>query len=86
MAPTNPPSIHVVGEKQDYAHNEIAFDEETKQQNLDYSGAKTTLSPEEVKLVRKLDLWIMVRNSSTVGALADDFVANVVVDVLAQLS
>lgn len=30
--------------------------------NIDYSGARTTLSQEEIKLVRKLDRWIMVIN------------------------
>jgi len=58
-SPEHPQSIHAVDEKHDFVHDEIATDEEGKKK-LDYSGAKTELSSEEVKLVKKLDLWIMV--------------------------
>lgn len=31
--------------------------------DLDYSGAAAKVDPVEIKLVRKLDIWIMVRSS-----------------------
>lgn len=54
-------------EKQNSAHQEEVFDKPENQQQGDYSGAIAKSSPEEIKLVRKLDLflmptlWIMVR-------------------------
>ncbi|KKZ62829.1 hypothetical protein EMCG_02824 [[Emmonsia] crescens] len=39
------------------AHDTII--DESDIANIDYSGARTTLSQEEIKLVRKLDRWIM---------------------------
>lgn len=50
-------------EKQDASHKEFegeVVDDEKKQQATDYSGAAKKTDPAEIKLVRKLDLWIMV--------------------------
>ena len=43
-------------------HKEYTLDEEGKTPSLkiDYSGAHEKTDPAEIKLVRKLDLWIMV--------------------------
>ena len=46
-------------EKTTYAHSEAVTDKEGAVP-VDYSGAQTHLSPQETKLVKKLDLWIMV--------------------------
>lgn len=46
-----------------YEQREHAFDmSPEKERNLvvDYSGAQTVRSPEETRLVRKFDFWIMV--------------------------
>lgn len=37
----------------------FAFDQEGNPIRIDYAGAHAKSSPEEIKLVRKLDLWIM---------------------------
>ena len=59
------PTAHDIDvEKRDSTSKHLECDEhEEKQQTRgDYSGAVAKSTPEEVKLVRKLDLWIMVRH------------------------
>lgn len=55
-------------EKQDASHKEFGteiLDNDKKRQTADYSGATKKTDPAEIKLVRKLDLWIMVSYSDT---------------------
>lgn len=47
-------------EKQNSAHQEYSSEVLDKKTNGDYSGATAKTDPEEIKLVKKLDLWIMV--------------------------
>lgn len=47
-------------EKQESAHQEFSSEILEKKLNGDYSGAVAKTDPEEIKLVKKLDLWIMV--------------------------
>lgn len=47
-------------EKQNSSHQEEVFDKSEQQHRQgDYSGAVAKSSPEEIKLVRKLDLFLM---------------------------
>jgi hypothetical protein len=46
-------------EKQNSAHQEELFDKAEHDHQGDYSGAVAKSSPEEIKLVRKLDLYLM---------------------------
>ncbi|RSL93965.1 hypothetical protein CEP52_012927 [Fusarium oligoseptatum] len=46
-------------EKQNSAHQEYSSEVLDKKTNGDYSGAAAKTDPEEIKLVKKLDLWIM---------------------------
>ncbi|KAM5347813.1 hypothetical protein ACJ41O_007637 [Fusarium nematophilum] len=46
-------------EKHTSAHNEYSSEVLDKRTNADYSGATAKTDPEEIKLVKKLDLWIM---------------------------
>lgn len=48
-------------EKQNSAHQEFSAEVLDKKGNGDYSGAAAKTDPEEIKLVKKLDRWIMVR-------------------------
>jgi hypothetical protein len=52
----------VEDEKQNALQKEYTIDEECKtvRAELDYSGAHEKADPAEIKLVRKLDKWIMV--------------------------
>jgi hypothetical protein len=52
----------VEDEKQNALQKEYTIDEEGKtvRAELDYSGAHEKTDPAEIKLVRKLDKWIMV--------------------------
>lgn len=50
-------------EKQISAHQKYSSDILDKKTNGDYSGATAKTDPEEIKLVKKLDLWIMVRGT-----------------------
>ncbi|KAH7017008.1 major facilitator superfamily domain-containing protein [Ilyonectria destructans] len=52
-----PTSIDV--EKHASTHQEYSSDVFEKRPNADYSGATAKTDPEEIKLVKKLDLWIM---------------------------
>lgn len=47
-------------EKQNAAHEEYSAEVLDKRGNGDYSGAVAKSDPEEIKLVKKLDKWIMV--------------------------
>lgn len=47
-------------EKQNAAHEEFSAEILDKKGNGDYSGATAKSDPEEIKLVKKLDRWIMV--------------------------
>jgi len=47
-------------EKQNSAHQEFSAEILDKKGNGDYSGAAKKTDPEEIKLVKKLDRWIMV--------------------------
>jgi hypothetical protein len=50
----------VLSEKQGaFHHNEYTLDEEGRQVKVDYSGATEKTDPAEIKLVKKLDWWIM---------------------------
>jgi hypothetical protein len=52
---------HVDGEKEnDVVYRDFTVDEEGKRVSVDYSGAHEKTDPAEIKLVRKLDKWIMV--------------------------
>lgn len=53
---------NIVDNKEDGLQKEYTIDEEGKivQAELDYSGAHEKTDPAEIKLVRKLDTWIMV--------------------------
>ena len=42
----------------------VVVDESGKKIIVDYSGAHAKTDPEEIKLVRKLDMWIMVGSIS----------------------
>jgi hypothetical protein len=54
------PEIDV--EKHTSKHQEtVENDDEIRKERGDYSGAVKKTDPAEVKLVRKLDIWIMVR-------------------------
>jgi hypothetical protein len=62
--------------------------EEKVQVRGDYSGAVAKTSPEEKKLVRKLDIWIMVGlNPIDIVEMSTDLYtpAHALADVLAQL-
>lgn len=41
-------------------HEDVLADEKASRHMGDYSGAVAKTDPAEIKLVRKLDLWIMV--------------------------
>lgn len=72
-------------EKQQVLHKEhshVVDDDKTIAPAVDYSGATAKTDPEEIKLVKKLDLWVMVSqivpkhinlksNKSTADSLAD---------------
>ena len=49
-------------EKQNSAHQEFSAEVLDKKGNGDYSGAAAKTDPEEIKLVKKLDRWIMVNS------------------------
>lgn len=55
------PAPEVDIEKHSSKHEE--HEDKVRREVGDYSGAVGKTSPEEVKLVRKLDLWIMVSSS-----------------------
>ncbi|KAL4872134.1 hypothetical protein BDV12DRAFT_7057 [Aspergillus spectabilis] len=54
-------SAEIGDEKPDVLHREDTIDHEKQQQqkNVDYSGATKKTDPAEIRLVRKLDIWIM---------------------------
>ena len=53
--------VAIVGDKPGHLHQEFIVNEEGKEiQAVDYSGAHAKTDPAEIKLVKKLDLWIMV--------------------------
>lgn len=56
-------SVH--GNKDNALQKEYTIDDEgkTARAELDYSGAHEKIDPAEIKLVRKLDTWIMVNNT-----------------------
>lgn len=54
---TQPPVIELDKPRGD--HKEFTVDEEGNPIPIDYSGAHTKTDPEEIRLVRKLDTWIM---------------------------
>jgi hypothetical protein len=54
------PLAEIDVEKHSSKHHETAEDDEVRKTKGDYSGAVGKTDPAEVKLVRKLDLWIMV--------------------------
>lgn len=49
----------VAEKKRDTDHREYGSDEEGLTAGVDYSGAQSKTDPAEIKLVKKLDLWIM---------------------------
>lgn len=49
----------IVDEKPSLVHREYSVDEEGKREITDYSGAHAKTDPAEIKLVKKLDTWIM---------------------------
>jgi hypothetical protein len=61
MANSNP-QVSVEDDKKNALSEAYPIDEEAKtaQAKLDYSGAHEKTDPAEIKLVRKLDTWIMV--------------------------
>lgn len=60
---TQPTRASVDVEKLESTHQEFSSKILEKNPNGDYSGAVAKTDPEEIKLVRKLDLWIMVSDS-----------------------
>ncbi|KIX08514.1 uncharacterized protein Z518_03170 [Rhinocladiella mackenziei CBS 650.93] len=54
-----PESAVIEAEKQQGQHQEFILDEEGKCVPVDYSGAHAKTDPKEIRLVRKLDIWIM---------------------------
>lgn len=58
-------SIEGIDEQREHVFTHVP--EKGGAQAVDYSGAQTVRSPEEIKLVRKLDLWIMVSASCYQG-------------------
>lgn len=81
---TSSEKIEHVVTNESFAKGEIT---EHGAEKLDYSGAHAKTSPAEIKLVRKLDLWIMVSCPILVlgtGVVANHFVAHALADVLAQ--
>jgi hypothetical protein len=52
-------SQEIGDEKPEALHREDTIDQEKQQQAGDYSGARKKTDPAEIRLVRKLDLWIM---------------------------
>lgn len=60
--PTTAKHEEAIVEKPDVSQQENYLDEESdgkRNVNLDYSGAHAKTDPAEIKLVRKLDIWIM---------------------------
>lgn len=60
--PTTAKHEEAIVEKPDVSQQENYVDEESdgkRNVNLDYSGAHAKTDPAEIKLVRKLDIWIM---------------------------
>ncbi|RKL19855.1 hypothetical protein BFJ68_g3334 [Fusarium oxysporum] len=53
-------------EKQNAAHEEYSAEVLDKKGNGDYSGAVAKSDPEEIKLVKKLDKWIMYNTSVSI--------------------
>lgn len=53
-------------------------------EELDYSGARAKRSPAEIKLVKKLDLWIMASYPTPKLTRLLTLVAYALADVLAQ--
>lgn len=54
------PAVAIVGEKPGALHTEYIVTEDGKEvQAVDYSGAHTKTDPKEIRLVKKLDKWIM---------------------------
>lgn len=74
-------------EKQNAAHEEYSAEVLDKKGNGDYSGAVAKSDPEEIKLVKKLDKWIMVRLPISIENIFQPthIIAHPLVDVLAQL-
>lgn len=61
VTPTATPFDYVEGEKKNDAVYTVFPDNEVGRMVLvDYSGARAKTDPTEIKLVRKLDKWIMV--------------------------
>ncbi|KAJ5585747.1 hypothetical protein N7450_005534 [Penicillium hetheringtonii] len=54
-------SLEIDNEKPGVLHREDTMDQEKQKQlkDVDYSGATKKTDPDEIRLVRKLDLWIM---------------------------
>ena len=50
---------HEIEKPQDEKSEFAKFDPEQSGEPLDYSGAHEKTDPAEIKLVRKLDMWIM---------------------------
>ena len=87
---TGPAQNTIDIEKDDASHREVKTEMlDVRGQRADYSGATKKTDPAEIKLVRKLDLWIMVscatRTSSATDRLHSPLAADIVADVLAQL-
>jgi hypothetical protein len=68
-------------EKLDTSVDGQQLDADERGIRLDYSGAHAKTSPEEIALVKKLDLWIMVSTLIYVVTLSDT-AANVVCSLL----
>lgn len=51
--------LGVGDEKPEALHHEDIISQEKQQQAGDYSGAREKTDPAEIRLVRKLDMWIM---------------------------
>jgi hypothetical protein len=68
----DPHGLAIYEEKPNTDHLETAsVDEKAANTNADYSGFTQKTDPKEIKLVRKLDMYIMVSPSLTTRAFAD---------------
>lgn len=55
-------AVAIVSDKPGYVHEEYILTNDGKHAKaVDYSGAHEKTDPAEIRLVRKLDRWIMVR-------------------------
>lgn len=65
-------AVAIVGDKPGHVHAEFILTEDGKQlKAVDYSGAHAKTDPAEIKLVKKLDRWIMVCASMRKGYIID---------------